>query len=62
MKNNNNVARVLVPNVGSTGRYEIRLGADSRVYCTCPAWKFSGDAKDCKHLRQHGFVSLKLAK
>lgn len=60
MKKNN--AIVLVANVGSTGKYQIRLGGDSRVYCTCPAWKFSGDAKDCKHLREHGYVSLKLAK
>ena len=32
--------------------YEIRLGGDNRVYCTCPAWKFSKGTKDCKHLRE----------
>tara|TARA_R110002020_G_scaffold387486_1_gene598148 strand:- start:169 stop:378 length:210 start_codon:yes stop_codon:yes gene_type:complete len=33
--------------------YEIRLGRkDNRVYCTCPAWKFSkAGNKDCKHLK-----------
>jgi SWIM zinc finger len=31
--------------------YEIRLGKDEKVYCTCPAWKFSGTG-NCKHLRE----------
>lgn len=31
-------------------QYEIRLGGDDRVYCTCPAWRFS-KSRDCKHLR-----------
>ena len=34
--------------------YEIRVGKDGRVYCTCPAWKFSRgtrEEKNCKHLR-----------
>lgn len=29
--------------------YEIRRGADGRVYCTCPAWRFSA-GHVCKHL------------
>jgi len=31
-------------------KYEIRLGKDDRLYCTCPGWKFGG--RTCKHLRQ----------
>jgi len=34
--------------------YEIRLGKDGVVYCTCPAWKFSRGNKTCKHLRAEG--------
>lgn len=30
-------------------KYEMRLGKDGVVYCTCPAWKFSGTG-NCKHL------------
>ena len=34
--------------------YKIRLGADHRVYCSCPAWRFSsGPVKQCKHI--HAF-------
>ena len=37
-----------------TKTYQIRLGHDRRVYCTCPSWKFSkGDHKTCKHLRAY---------
>jgi len=50
-----------VPNVLATFRsdsnpsksYEIRLGRDGVVYCTCPAWKFSSKKRGghtCKHL------------
>jgi hypothetical protein len=28
--------------------YELRLGLDGRVYCTCPSWKFHGHC--CKHM------------
>jgi len=32
-------------------RYEIRLGKDNVVYCTCPAWRFSkAPHKCCKHI------------
>ena len=30
--------------------YEVRIGADERVYCTCPAWAF-GHGKDCRHVK-----------
>jgi hypothetical protein len=34
--------------IGSSGRtYEIRLGKDDNVYCTCWAWK---KHRECKHL------------
>lgn len=33
--------------------YDIRLGRDHRVYCSCPAWKYSkGPTKTCKHLKE----------
>lgn len=33
--------------------YEIRMGKDGNVYCTCPAWKFQRkgvQGRSCKHL------------
>lgn len=33
-------------------KYEIRMGKDGVMYCTCHAWKFN---KTCKHLT--GFMS-----
>ena len=35
--------------------YEIvRSDKDGRVYCSCPAWKFSKvSPKTCKHLKQY---------
>jgi hypothetical protein len=33
--------------------YEIRLGADANVYCTCPSWRFKKlpvGARACKHI------------
>ena len=39
----------------SSGRiYELWLGKDDNLYCTCPAWKFSKGTKEekmCKHIR-----------
>lgn len=36
----------------TTAVYEIiRSPRDGRIYCTCPAWKFSKvEPKSCKHL------------
>lgn len=31
--------------------YEIRKSAAGELACGCPAWKFSGGAKPCKHLK-----------
>jgi hypothetical protein len=34
--------------------YEIRLGGDGNVYCTCPAWKFQKlppKERTCKHMK-----------
>lgn len=34
--------------------YNIRMGKDGNVYCTCPAWKFQKvhpKARTCKHLK-----------
>jgi hypothetical protein len=36
----------------SAASYEIRRGGDGVVYCTCPSWRFSREARDCKHLRK----------
>ena len=34
------------------GTYNIVLGNDYRIYCTCKAWQFSRPPiKECKHLR-----------
>ena len=34
------------------GTYNIVLGQDYRIYCTCKAWQFSRPPiKECKHLR-----------
>jgi predicted nucleic acid-binding Zn finger protein len=32
--------------------YQIRIGGDGAMYCTCPAWRF-GKGKDCKHLKSY---------
>lgn len=34
--------------------YDIRLGKDGNVYCTCPAWKYQKKHphdRTCKHLK-----------
>lgn len=35
------------PDVG----YEITVGKQGDIYCSCPSWKFSKD-RSCKHLKQ----------
>jgi len=37
---------------GSRRPYEIRLGADDVVYCTCRGWAASRGVKNCRHLKQ----------
>ena len=35
------------------GIYNIVLGNDYRIYCTCKAWQYSRPPiKECKHLRE----------
>ena len=37
----------------STDTYNILLGQDYHIYCTCKGWKFSKPPiKECKHLRE----------
>ena len=43
------VVRVVESSSRPGVKYEIRLGHDHRLYCTCPGWKFGG--RTCKHLR-----------
>lgn len=36
------------------GKWEIRIGSDGRLYCTCPAWRFQRvrveERRPCKHI------------
>jgi len=39
----------------SNAIYEVRLGKDGEIYCTCPGWRFSGRRnapRTCKHLKK----------
>ena len=39
------------PNSKGTGVYELRMGKDGVVYCSCPAWRFSKERpRSCKHM------------
>lgn len=40
-----------IKSLSSERTYELRIGDDGRVYCTCPSWKFQ-KAKNgvCKHV------------
>jgi predicted nucleic acid-binding Zn finger protein len=42
-----------VPSMTSKGKwYAVIQGKDGKVFCTCPAWRFSkADEKGCKHLK-----------
>ena len=43
--------------VGSNLDYEIRLGKDGQVYCSCSSWRFSKKVpKTCKHLEEFLYV------
>lgn len=44
---------VLTTFPGSKGNlYQIKLGRDGKIYCSCPGWKFcKGSSKTCKHLK-----------
>ena len=47
------MGEVLARVEGSKGMYDITMGKDGVVYCSCWAWKMSKDRpKTCKHLRQ----------
>lgn len=38
---------------GNHGTYEIRLGRDEQIYCTCRGWVASRtNPKTCRHLRE----------
>ena len=41
-------------------KHEIRLGGDSRVYCTCEAWRW-GRGKPCKHVKRYAAKLRKAA-
>jgi len=50
---------IILKKVGSNLDYELRLGYDGQVYCTCPSWRFSKKIpKSCKHLDEFLTSSL----
>lgn len=43
-----------VPSSNGKTSYDIKLGKDGNVYCTCPAWKFQKlhpQQRTCKHIK-----------
>jgi len=43
-----------VPSSTGTTEYDIKLGKDGNVYCSCPAWRFQKlhpHARTCKHIK-----------
>ena len=51
---------VKIPSKTSADTYNIVLGQDYRIYCTCKGWKFSKPPiKECKHLRELFGVEVK---
>jgi hypothetical protein len=54
-----------VPSSSSNKHYDIILGGDGVVYCTCPAWKFQKlppAQRTCKHLKAASSQLSTLAK
>jgi hypothetical protein len=47
-KGKTNALLTIASDSNPSHRYEIRLGLDEVVYCTCPSWKFHGHC--CKHM------------
>jgi len=48
------MGEVLAQIEGSKGMYDITMGRDGVVYCTCWAWKMSKETpKVCKHLTEY---------
>ena len=50
----NRKRRQTMTTVATLGRWDVRVGGDGTVYCTCPAWRFqrrpAGDREPCKHI------------
>lgn len=48
------VLAVIPSDTDPNEHYEVRIGHDGNVYCTCPAWRFQHRApgeRTCKHLQ-----------
>jgi len=44
-----------IPSSSSDRTYELHIGGDGRVYCTCPSWKFQKSKGNgtCKHVQAY---------